>query len=154
MPSFAEPLTAYVETTVPSIDPFTSSSFTPSQTSPNEQTVEDPLASNAVLALPDQSEILLTECIGHGGAGQVFIGTAGNEKYAIKIAPWKDGKQMLQREAGIYKVLSDLQGRCIPEIYGFFSSDHLKTLIMAYMGRTVENVSDLNTDQRCVVSSL
>ena len=125
-----------------------------SQTSPNKQTVEDPLVFNTALAPPDQIKILLTECIGHRGAGQVFIGMAGNEKYAVKIAPWKDEKQMLQQEAGIYEVLSDLQGWCIPEIYGFFSSDHLETLIMAYMGCTVENVSDLNTDQRCTVSSL
>jgi len=108
------------------------------------------LASNALLVPSDQvdCEISLTECIGHGAAGQVFIGTAGNEKYAVKIAPWKDGKQMLQREADIYEVLSDLQGRCIPTIYGFFGSEHLKALIMEYMGHSVGNISDLNTDQR------
>src|SRR5882762_1665904 len=60
---------------------------------------------------------------------------------------------MLRREADIYKVLSDLQGRCIPKVYGFFGSEHLKALIMAYMGRTVGNISDLNADQRCAVSS-
>jgi hypothetical protein len=102
MAPFNQPLAVYVETTVPSIfDPFTLSSFTPSQTPPNEQiqqAVEDPLASNASLVASDQidCEILLNECIGHGVAGQVFIGTADKEKYAIKIAPWKDGKQMLR----------------------------------------------------------
>jgi predicted Ser/Thr protein kinase len=72
-------------------------------------------------------------CIGDGASGQVFIGTTGNEKYAIKIAPWKNGKQMLRREADIYEILSDLQGRCIPKIYGFYGSGHLKALVMAYM---------------------
>jgi len=130
--SFAQP-PAYVETMIPSIDL---------------------LASNASLVPSNQidCEILLTKCIGHGAAGQVFIGTAGNAKYAIKIAPWKDGKQMLQQEADIYKVLSDLQGRCIPKIYGFFGSEHLKVLIMAYMGHMVGNISDLNMDQQCAVS--
>ena len=102
----------------------------------------------------DQIEISLTECIGHGASGQVFIGTTDNEKYAIKIAPWKNGEQMLRQEAGIYEILSDLQGRCIPKIYGFFASDHLKALIMAYMGHRVGSISDLSMDQRCAVSSL
>jgi hypothetical protein len=109
--------------------------------------VEDPLASNASLVSSDQidCEISLTECIGHG--------SADNEKYAVKIAPWKDEKQMLQREADIYEVLSELQGKCIPKIYGFFGSRHLKVLIMSYMGHTVGNISDLDTDQRYDVSS-
>jgi hypothetical protein len=106
------------------------------------------------LVLFNQIEISLTECIGHGASGQVFIGTTDKEKYAIKIAPWKIGKQMLRREADIYKILSDLQGRCIPKILGFFGSGHLKALIMEYMGRSVENISDLSMDQRCAVSSL
>jgi|SRR5882762_3371533 hypothetical protein len=95
--SFAQPPATYVEIMVPSIDLFMPSPFTPSQTPPNEQikqAVEDLLASNAFLVPSNQidCEILLTKCIGHGAAGQVFIGTAGNEKYAVKIAPWKDGK--------------------------------------------------------------
>jgi len=98
----------------------------------------------------DPFEISLTECVGHGASGQVFIGTTDNEKYAIKIAPWKNGKQMLRREADIYEILLDLQGRCVPKIYGFFGSEHLKALIMEYMGRTVENISDLSMDQRSV----
>jgi len=89
MASFTQPSTAYVETSVPSIDFLMPSSVTPLQTTPNEQTVEDPLASDAFLVPFNQTycEISLTEYIGHGAAGQVFIGTAGNEKYAIKIAP-------------------------------------------------------------------
>ena len=118
------------------------------------QAVEDPFASNASLVPFNQVEITLTECIGHGALGQVFIGTTDNEKYAIKIAPWKNGKQMLRREADIYEILSDLQGRCIPKIYGFFGSEHLKALIMTYMGCSVENISDLGMDQRCAISSL
>jgi hypothetical protein len=87
---------------VPSIfDPFTLSSSTPSQTPSNErisQAVQDPLASNASLVPFDQidCEISLTECIGHGALGQVFVGITDNEKYAVKIAPWKDGKRMLR----------------------------------------------------------
>jgi len=118
------------------------------------QAVENPFASSASLIPFDQIEISLTKCIGHGASGQVFLGTTDDEKYAIKIAPWKIGKQMLQREAGIYEILSDLQGRCIPKIYGFFSSEHLKALFMDYMGCTVGKISDLSMDQRCVVSSL
>jgi hypothetical protein len=41
------------------------------------------------------SEIWLTDCIARGATGQVFNGTAGNETYAIKIAPWKEGRKML-----------------------------------------------------------
>jgi hypothetical protein len=76
------------------------------------------------------------------------------EKYAVKIAPWKKGKQMLLREADIYEILSDLQGRCIPQVYGFFGSEHLKALIMAYMGCSAEKISDLSMDQRCACSFL
>ena len=82
--------------------------------------------SNTVLAPFEQNEISLMECVGHEASGQVFIGTTNDEKYAIKIAHWKNGKQMLRREANIYEILSDLQGRCIPKIYGFFGSEHLK----------------------------
>ena len=116
---------------------------------PTSQAVENPFASNA--ASPAPFEISLTECIGHGAAGQVFIGTADDEKHAIKIAPWKNGKRMLRREADTYEILSDLQGRCIPKIYGFFGSEHLKALIMDCMGRSIENISDLSMDQRCAI---
>lgn len=93
-------------------------------------------------------EISLSECIGHGAAGQVFIGTTENEKYVVKVAPWKTERRMLQMEADIYKTLLDLQGRCIPRIFGFFGSEHLKALIMEYLGPIVENVLDLSLDQR------
>jgi hypothetical protein len=56
---------------------------------------------------------------------------------------------MLQREADIYKTLLDLQGRCLPKVFGLFGSEHLKALIMEYMGTTVKDVSDLSMDQRC-----
>jgi predicted Ser/Thr protein kinase len=114
---------------------------------------EAPLASNASLVSFDEIEISLTECIGHGASGQVFLGETEKEKYAIKIAPWKSGRQMLQREADIYEILADLQGRCIPKIYGFYGSEHLKALIMTYMGHSVGNISDLSVDQRCAVYS-
>ena len=134
-----DPSTAYVGTMDLSTSPF--SSFRPNES------MQDPFQTNAALV---PLEISLTECVGHGASGQVFIGTTDNEKYAIKIAPWKNGKQMLRREADIYEILSDLQGRCVPKIYGFFGSEHLKALIMEYMGRTVENISDLSMDQRSV----
>ena len=97
----------------------------------------------------DEIEISLSECIGHGAVGQVFIGSTENEKYAVKVAPWKAAGGMLQMESDIYKTLLDLQGRCIPKVFGFFGSGHLKALIMEYMDPTVENVSDLSLDQRC-----
>ena len=97
----------------------------------------------------DDIEISHSECIRHGAAGQVFIGTTENEKYAVKVAPWKTERRMLQREADIYKTLLDLQGRRIPKVFGFFGSEHLKALIMEYVGPTVEDVSDLSMDQRC-----
>jgi hypothetical protein len=111
--------------------------------------------SSSVLShlLSSNSKIWLTECIGYGIAGQVFIGTANNKTYAVKIAPWKDGKKMLQQEADIYKVLSPLQGKCIPKIYGFFTEKNLKALVMQYMGHAVTNISDLDVDQRCIVFS-
>jgi predicted Ser/Thr protein kinase len=136
--------------------PFTQSPTTLPKTSSNgqiKQVMEDPLASNASLVSFDQIEISLTECIGHGASGQVFVAETDNEKYAIKIAPWKNGQQMLRREADIYEILLDLQGRCIPKIYGFYSSEHLKALIMEYMGHSVGNISDLCMDQRCAVYS-
>jgi len=124
-----------------------SRSFLLYRESTSQAVLDDPFASNNASLVPfDQIEISLTKCIGHGASGQVFIGTTDDEKYAIKIAPWKIGKQMLQREAGIYDILSDLQGRCIPKIYGFFSSEHLKALIMDYIGCSVE---DLSIHQRC-----
>jgi predicted Ser/Thr protein kinase len=118
--------------------------------------VEDPFSSNASLqvATSDHIEMSLTECIGHGASGQVFVGTIDEETYAVKIAPWKKGKQMLLQEAGIYEILSDLQGRCIPQVYGFFGSEHLKALIMGYMGHSAEKIADLSTDQRCACSFL
>jgi hypothetical protein len=90
---FAQPPMAYIKTTVPSIYGLSRpSSFTPSQTPSNRQirqAVEDPLASNALLVPFNQinCEISLTECIGHGAVGQVFIGTTDIEKYTVKIVP-------------------------------------------------------------------
>jgi hypothetical protein len=60
---------------------------------------------------------------------------------------------MLQHEAEIYQILSPLQGKCIPKIYGFFTSENLEALVMQYMGRTVANISDLDVDQRCIFFS-
>jgi len=150
--TFTQSPTAYVGTKI--FDLFTPFSPALPKTPFDEQrqAVEDPVSSNASLVPFDQIEISLTESIGHGASGQVFIGTADDEKYAIKIAPWKNGKQMLRREADIYEILSDLQGRCIPKIYGFFGSEHLKALVMAYMGRSVGSISDLSLDQRYAIS--
>jgi len=64
----------------------------------------------------NDSEIWLTECIGYGAAGQVFLGTVDNDPnmYAVKIALWEDGKKMVKQEADIYAVLSALQGQLVP----------------------------------------
>ena len=119
------------------------------------QAVGDPFQCSASLdPLDDQIDISLAECIGHGASGQVFIGLTDNEKYAVKIASSKNGKQMLRQEAEVYEILSDLQGQCIPKIYGFFGSEHFKALVMTYMGNSIENVSDLSIHQRCAVSSV
>ncbi|KAF5384079.1 hypothetical protein D9615_003428 [Tricholomella constricta] len=135
-------------TPILSIWPFSSTlSKTPSNAQ-IQQTVEDPFASNASLVPFNEIELSLTECVGHGASGQVFVGETDDEKYAIKIAPWKNGKQMLRREADIYQILSDLQGQCIPKIYGFYRSADLAALIMAYMGCSVGKISDLSMDQR------
>ncbi len=139
--SSTQPPTAYVGTTPLLLTPAV------------DQAVEDPFQSNAPLdPLDNEIEISLTECIGHGASGQVFIGLTDGEKYAVKIASSKNGKQMLQQEAEMYEILSDLQGQCIPKIYGFFGSEHFKALVMAYMGHSVENISDLSIHQRCAVS--
>ncbi|KIM87548.1 hypothetical protein PILCRDRAFT_95786 [Piloderma croceum F 1598] len=116
------------------------------------QPMTDPRSSNAAFVPLDQtdSEIWLTECIGYGAVGQIFLGTVDNDPntYAVKIAPWEDGKKMLRQEADIYMVLSALQGRFVPKIFSFFGSDRLKVLVMQYMGPALENISDLTADQR------
>ena len=145
MGSFPHPPTALVGTTL-----FPSTLLTPAI----DQITEDEFQSNALDPLDDQIEISLAECIGHGASGQVFIGLIDNEKYAVKIASSTNGKQMLQQEAEMYEILSDLQGKCIPKFHGFFGSEHFKALVMAYMGQSVENISDLSIHQRCVVSSV
>lgn len=70
----------------------------------------------------------------------------------VKIAPWEDGKKMLQQEADIYLIISALQGQFVPKIFGFFGSD-LKVLVMQHISPALENISDLTADQRCVLSS-
>jgi len=69
--------------------PFSSTLLTPA-IDQITQAVEDPFQSNA-----------LTD----------------DEKYAVKIPSSKNGKQMLQQEAEMYEILSDLQGQCIPKIW-------------------------------------
>jgi hypothetical protein len=76
-------------------------------------------------------EISLT---GHGATGQVCTGIAGDEKYILKIPPWKDGAARTMH-------------------HGFLHSEHLKVLILTYMGSMVMNISDRNMDQRCAVPS-
>ena len=80
----------------------------------------------------------------------VFIGTASDEMYVIRIEPWKFGIRPLRREAKIDELLTDLQRRCVSKIYDFFG---LSASLMAYMGDSIDSISGLSTDQRCAMSS-
>jgi hypothetical protein len=76
---FTQPPTAYVGTMVSRIyDLFTtpfSSTLSKIPSHEIRNAVEDPYTSNASLVPFDHIEIWLTECIGHGASGQVFIDT-------------------------------------------------------------------------------
>lgn len=60
---------------------------------------ENSFTSIASLVPSDEIDVSLTECLGHGFAGRVFIGTTDYKNFALQVAPWKIGRQMLQREA-------------------------------------------------------
>jgi hypothetical protein len=60
---------------------------------------------------------------------------------------------MLSNEAFIYDHLSQLQGDCVPEMFGLFSCKEFDALVMEFVGRTVDKMEDLSVAQRCVFPS-
>jgi hypothetical protein len=89
--------------------------------------------------------------LGCGAASYVFLGVAEDgSQYAIKPAPWRETKEMLSNEAFIYDHLSQLQGECVPGIFGLFSREEFDALVMEFVGRTVEKMEDLGVAHWCV----
>jgi hypothetical protein len=94
--------------------------------------------------------LLLTKFLGSGASGSVCYADSG---YAVKIATWKEGKDMVRHEAMLYEVLLTLQGLCIPKLFGHFHSEQLDVLILEFMSRSLKRVDELNIEQRWVVPS-
>ena len=99
-------------------------------------------------ALP---KLRLTDVLGRGAAGYVYLGTAEDgSQYAVKVAPWRDGKEMLSNEAFIYDHLIPMQGECVPKMFGLFSCKYFDVIVMEFVGQTVDKMEDLSVAQRCV----
>jgi predicted Ser/Thr protein kinase len=61
-----------------------------------------------------EPDLLLTDLLGQGSAGYVFLGTAEDgSQYAVKVASWSEGREMLSNEAFIYHCLSQLLAECV-----------------------------------------
>jgi hypothetical protein len=99
-----------------------------------------------------EPDLLLTDLLGQGSAGHVFLATAEDgSQYAVKVASWSEGREMLSNEAFIYDRLSQLRAECVLETFGFFGCKDFDVLIMELVGRTLEKTDDLSVAQRCVV---
>jgi hypothetical protein len=93
----------------------------------------------------------LTNLLGKGASGYVYLGTAEDgSQYAVKVAQWMEGKKMLSNEAFIYDHLIQLQGECIPKMFGLFSCEYFDVMVMEFVGRAVDKMEDLSVTQRCV----
>jgi hypothetical protein len=98
-----------------------------------------------------EPDLILTDLLGQGSAGYVFLGTAEDgSPFAVKVATLKQGKEMLSNEASIYKHLSELQGDCVPDVFGLFSCKHFDVLVMEFVGPILGKMEDLSVAQRCV----
>jgi serine/threonine protein kinase len=98
-----------------------------------------------------EPKLRLTDLLGKGAAGYVYLGTAEDgSQYAVKVAPWREGKEMLSNEAFIYNHLIQLQGECVPKMFGLFSCKYFDVVVMEFVGRTVDKMEDLSVAQRCV----
>ena len=92
-------------------------------------------------ALP---KLRLTDVLGRGAAGYVYLGTTEDgSQYAVKVAPWREGKEMLSDEAFIYNHLIQLQGKCVPKVFGLFSCEYFDVIVMEFVGRTVDKMEEL-----------
>jgi serine/threonine protein kinase len=102
-----------------------------------------------------ESDLILTDLLGQGSAGHVFLGTAEDgSPFAVKVATLKEGKVMLSSEASIYDNLSELQGDCVPEMFGLFRCEHFDVLVMEFVGLIPRKMEDLSVAQRCVFYKL
>jgi hypothetical protein len=94
----------------------------------------------------------LTDLIGEGIAGYVYSGIAEDgSRYAVKVALFTEGKEMLSNEAFIYGHLTQLQGECVPWIFGLFSCEYFDAMVMEFVGRTVVEMEDVSFSQRYVL---
>jgi hypothetical protein len=101
-------------------------------------------------------QLNLTERIGHGIAGHVFMGSVDGEpmvRYAVKLAPYDDGKTMLFNEASIYERLKPLQGQRLALVFGYFTSETAHALVMEYLGCETHDMNTLTRSQRSVINS-
>jgi hypothetical protein len=101
-------------------------------------------------------QLNLTEHIGHGTPGHVFMGTVDGEpmvRYTVKLAPYDDGKTMLFNEASIYERLKPLQGQHLALVFGYFTSETAHALVMEYLGCETIDMNTLTRSQRSVINS-
>jgi hypothetical protein len=50
--------------------------------------------------LSTEANLRLTDLLGQGAAGYVFLGTAKDgSQYVVKVAPWREGKEMLKHSS-------------------------------------------------------
>ena len=101
-------------------------------------------------------QLNLTKRIGHGIAGHVFMGTVDGEPkvhYAVKLAPYDDGKTMLFNEAFIYEHLKPLQRQHLALVFGYFTSEMADALVMEYLGCEANDMNTLTHSQLSVINS-
>jgi hypothetical protein len=56
--------------------------------------------------------------------------------YVVKVALFDEGKEMVSNEAFIYDHLIQLQGECIPGMFGLFSCEYCDAIIMEFVGHS------------------
>jgi hypothetical protein len=100
--------------------------------------------------LPSNQDYHLPSYSCRGASGSVCYADAG---YAVKLAMWKGGKEMIGHEALLYEMLLPLQGLCVPKLYGLFRSEMLEVLVLEFMGRSFKSIEELNIEQRWAVPS-
>jgi hypothetical protein len=97
-----------------------------------------------------QWDLRLTEFIAAGAVGHVFRGVLTTVHEHTVVAKWaqdKGCKGQLLQEARVYKILSNLQGRMIPKVYGLFKDGGALCLLTEWMGHSIATFADLSTTQ-------
>lgn len=104
--------------------------------------IKDPVPIHSPTVKPGLS---LIKFLGHGASGSAFYADAG---YAVKLAMWKEGKEMVRHEASVYETLLPLQGVCVPKFFGLFASEQIEVIVLEFMGRSLDSIEELNVEQR------